>query len=186
MIEINLIPQKVKKAKKMQMVILAAGAGGAVIAVGMLAFVFYWQSKTAAIESQIKKIDAESASLQDKIAEVKRITAMEDTYKKKKSIIDSLLLAQSMWPELLDRVGEMLLPDMWLTSLQQDRLKDEGVIIKIQGLALSKVVIADFLNRLESSSLIMDLKAAQIGDRLVDNVPVVYFDIVFLYKYKTK
>jgi len=183
-IEINLIPQKVKKAKKMQMAIGAAVAGAVVLAVGMLAFVFFWQSKTAKIESQIKKIDAESASLQDKIEEVKRFNAMEDVYKKKKAIIDSLMVAQSMWPELLDRVGEMMLPDMWLTSLSQDKIKDEGVGVKIQGYALSKVIIADFLKRLETSTMVMDLTAAQIGEQVVDNISVVSFDISFLYKMK--
>lgn len=184
MIEINLIPQKVKKAKKMQMVIMGAGLGGAVVVAGMLAFVFYWQSNTAKVESQIRKIDAESASLQDKIEEVKRFRAMEDIYNKKKAIIDSLLVEQSMWPELLDRIGEMILPDMWLIGLSQDRIKDEGIVIKIQGYALSKVIIADFLKRLESSSRIMDLAAAQIGESIVDNISVVSFDISFIYKTK--
>jgi Tfp pilus assembly protein PilN len=184
MIEINLIPQKVKKAKKMQMAIGAAVAGAVVRAVGRLAFVFFWQSKTAKIESQIKKIDAESASLQDKIEEVKSFRAKEDVYNKKKAIIDSLMVAQSMWPELLDKVGEMMLPDMWLTSLSQDKIKDEGVGVKIQGYALSKVIIADFLKRLETSTRVMDLTAAQIGEQIVDNISVVSFDISFLYKTK--
>ena len=148
MIEINLIPQKVKKAKKMQMVIMGAVFAGVVMAAGMLAFVFYWQSKTSAIESQIKKIDAESASLQDKIEEVKRFRSMEDVYNKKKAIIDGLMLQQSMWPELLDRVGEMLLPDMWLTELNQVSEKDTGVEIHIEGEAMTKVMIADFIKRL--------------------------------------
>jgi Tfp pilus assembly protein PilN len=184
MIEINLIPQKVKKAKKMQMVIMGGVFVAAIAAAGMLAFVFFWQSKIAKIDSEIKKIDAESASLQDKIAECKSFTAKEDVYNKKKAIIDSLMVAQSMWPELLDRLGEMMLPDMWLITLQQSKLKDEGVVINIQGYALSKVIIADFLKRLETSTRVMDLAAAQIGERLVDNISVVFFDISFLYKIK--
>ncbi|HRU38953.1 MAG TPA: hypothetical protein P5511_03675, partial [Candidatus Goldiibacteriota bacterium] len=123
MIEINLIPQKVKKQKKLQMIIMASGAAGALVVAGMLAFVFYWQTRTGKVEAEIRKIDAESASLQDKIEEVKRFNAMEEAYKKKKAAIDSLLKEQSFWTEILDTVGEMVLPDMWLSALAQDKVK---------------------------------------------------------------
>jgi len=181
-IEINLIPQKVKKQKKMQMVIMAAGAGGALVVAGMLAYVFFWQSKTGAIMSEIRKIDAESASLQDKIEEVKRFNAMEEAYKKKKAVIDSLMLEQSVWAEILDRTGEMVLPDMWLTNLAQEKIKDEGIGIRVAGNAMSKVVVAEFLKRLETSPKIMDLTAEQIGTSDAQGISLVTFTISFLYK----
>lgn len=184
MIEINLIPQKVKKAKKMQTIIGFIVAAGVLAAVGMASFYFYWQGQIGKIDAKIKKIDAESASLQDKIEEVKRFRAMEDTYNKKKAIIDSLLQQQSLWPEVLDNVGEMILPDMWLTMLMQDKIRDEGVGIKLVGFALSKTIVADFLKRLEQSPKIMDLTAAQIGEQVADNMTVISFDISFLYKIK--
>jgi Tfp pilus assembly protein PilN len=150
----------------------------------MLSFVFYWQGQVAKVEAQIRKIDAESASLTDKIEEVKRFNAMEEAYKKKKSVVDSLLAQQSLWPELLDNIGEMMLPDMWFTMLQQDKIKDEGVVVKATGFAMSKVIVADFLKRLELSPKIMDLTAAQIGEATVDTLKVVSFDISFVYKTK--
>jgi Tfp pilus assembly protein PilN len=185
MIEINLIPTKVKKQKQMQQVYIMAGLGaGALIAV-MLGVVLYQQSKISKIEAEIKRIDAESASLTDKIEEVKKFHAKEDTYNKKKTVLDDLMAEQSMWTEILDNVGEMLLPDMWLTALTQDKMKDEGPMIRLSGGALSKNIVADFIKRLEHNPRILQITAAQIGEeQSTGGVSTVKYDISFVYKIK--
>ena len=40
---------------------------------------------------------------------------------------------------------------MWLKSLEQEREKDEGLVLNMQGYALSKSLVADFIKRLEHS-----------------------------------
>jgi Tfp pilus assembly protein PilN len=184
MIEINLIPQKLKKQKQVQ-VVLMAGVALAVLVVVALAAVVSWQyQRIADKESEIKRIDAESASLKDKIEEVKQFRAKEDIFAKKKAIIDKLLKDQAFWPELLDRVSDMILPDMWLTEMSQSKEKDEGVIIHLAGNAMSKVLVADFLKRLEESPYVTDIKAAKISDVTDTGSTSTFasFEITFLYK----
>lgn len=184
MIEINLIPQKLKKAKQLQLVILAGAGVGVIVVVVMLGIWFLQVQRNAEIDRKIKMIEAESRSLADKIEEVKKFNAMEDTYTKKKRVADSLLYDQALWPKILDSIGEMLLPDMWLTKVEQTKEKDEGVTISISGGTLSKVIVADFIKRLEESKGVMDIKTAKIADA-VDSarmMKVTQFEISFLYK----
>jgi Tfp pilus assembly protein PilN len=184
MIEINLIPQKLKKQKQAQLLMLA-GAGIGIVAVAILIGIYFLQiQRNAEIDRKIKMIEAESKSLADKIDEVKKFNAMEDIYAKKKKVADSLLFDQALWPKLLDSIGEMLLPDMWLTKIEQTKEKDEGIVINVSGNTLSKVIVADFIKRLEESKGVMDIKAAKIAD-VVDparNMKVTNFEISYLYK----
>ena len=184
MIEINLIPEKIKKQRKL--IIVYFGAGILVVALaGVLAFIIMAQNKEISrVEKEIRQIDAESATLRDKIEEVKRFRELEDSYNRKKSIIDRLKQEQATWPRLLDAIGEYMLPDMWLQSIAQEREKDEGVVLNITGFSLSKVIIADFIKKLEQSPQVMDLKAARIAEAVdpLSGIKVVQFEISFLFK----
>ncbi len=185
MIEINLLPQKVKKQKKLQTLYFLAGFIGVLIVAVMLGIIFYQQTRIAKIESEIRKIDAESASLKDKIEEVKKFREKEELYNKKKIIVDKLLKEQSYWVYVLDNIGAMVLPDMWLESITQDKEKNEGIVIKTTGISLSKVVVAEFIKRLETNKRITDIITARIMEiRDVSSTsPLISFEISFLYKY---
>jgi Tfp pilus assembly protein PilN len=184
MIEINLIPVKLKKAKQLQMAIVGVGLGASVVVAAAVGIVLYRISETGKIDAQIKRIDAESASLQDKIEEVRQFNGKKEIYKKKKAIVNKLVADQSLWAELLDRIGEMVLSDMWLTNLSQDRIKDEGIMIKISGESLSKVVVAEFIKRLENSPYVLNLITAQVGEtaKKDEGITAVTFEVSFVYK----
>jgi type IV pilus assembly protein PilN len=184
MIEINLIPQKLKKQKQVQFVFMAGAAGAGMIIAAMIAVLFLQYRQIAEIDSRIKRIDAESGSLKDKIDEVKQFRAKDDTFARKKGIVDKLLAVQAFWPELLDRVGSMLLPDMWLTELNQVSEKDTGVEIHIEGEAMTKVMIADFIKRLNESPYVADIKTASISDAPQSDKGMTFasFSINFTYK----
>jgi|YelNatPaOPRAMG01_1025707.scaffolds.fasta_scaffold02936_12 Tfp pilus assembly protein PilN len=185
MIEINLLPQKVKKQKKLQAFYFLIGFIGTLIVVIMIGIIFYKQSQIAKIDSEIRKIDAESASLKDKIEEVKKFREKEDIYNKKKLLVDKLLNDQSYWTYILDNIGEMVLPDMWLDSISQDKEKNEGIVIKTSGLALSKVIVAEFIKRLETNKRVMDITTASIRETTdaSSTSPLISFEISFLFKY---
>lgn len=188
MLEINLIPQKLKKQKQVQLVLLGGVAAGILVVLFLIAIVAWQYQKIAEKNDEIRRIDAESASLKDKIEEVKQFRAKEDIFTRKKAIVDKLLKDQSFWPELLDRVGGMILPDMWLTEMSQSKEKDEGVIIHITGNAMSKVLVADFLKGLEESPYVMEPKAIKIADSTDTGSSSTFasFEISFLYKRSSK
>lgn len=185
LIEINLLPEKVKKQKKLQMLYSYLILLGILIIVVLVGIVWLQMQKIAEIEREIKKIDAESASLQDKIAEVKKFNEMEDVYNKKKAMMDKLLKEQSYWTEVLDDIGGLIPPDMWLKSLRYSKSKQEGDVIEISGFAMSRIVVADFIKKLEEKNNIMDLVTAEIVEgAVVDKVSAVRFTISFVYKYE--
>lgn len=184
MIEINLIPERLKKQRKM--ILVYFGAGIAVAAVlGVLAFIVMTQNKEIArIDREIRRIDAESASLKDKIDEVKKFRELEDVFNRKKAILDRLSVEQAVWPRILDALGEYTLPDMWLHSVEQERERDDGVALRVVGYSLSKVIVADFIKRLEQSTQVSELKAARIAEAIdqVSGMKVVQFEISFVFK----
>ncbi len=185
LIEINLLPEKVKKQKKIQMLYTYFILLGIVIVVVLIGIVWLQIQKIAEIDKEIKKIEAESASLKDKIAEVKKFNEMEEVYNKKKAILDRLLSEQSYWTRVLDDIGELIPPDMWLKSLRYSKSKQEGDVIEISGFAMSRVVIADFIKKLEDKNNIMDLVTAEIVEgAVVDKINAVRFTISFVYKYE--
>ncbi|MCX7698972.1 MAG: PilN domain-containing protein [Candidatus Goldbacteria bacterium] len=185
MIEINLLPQKVKKQKALQAMYFLAGFIGVIIVSIMIGIIFYQQTRIAKVEAEIRKIDAESASLKDKIEEVRKFREKEELYNKKKLIVDKLLNEQSYWVYVLDNIGEMVLPDMWLESISQDKEKNEGIVIKTTGYSLSKIVVTEFIKRLETNKRIMDITTASIKEtkESISTSSLIFFDISFLFKY---
>lgn len=184
LIEINLLPEKLKKQKQIQMIYTYAVMVVVLIVAVLIGIVWLQMQKIAEVEKEIKKIDAESAALQDKIAEVKRFNEMESLYQKKKTVLEKLLKEQSYWARVFDDISEMVLPDMWLVAIRHSKTKQEGEEIDIEGYAMSRIIIADFLKKLEEKSNIINLTTTEIVEGVVvDNVNAVKFSISFVYKY---
>ncbi len=184
MIEINLIPAKLKKEKQMQLIGTLTVLGAAAI-IAVLLFLLWNQTQTiASIDREIKKIDAESASLTDKIAEVNRFEAMQAVFEKKKQILDKLLYEQSIWARILDLLADTILPDMWINRFLFDKAKDEGIVLVLEGSAPSRVILADFLKRLEENPDVIELKAISVSDNIRYGQGVADFNISFTFKVK--
>ncbi len=182
MIEINLVPEKFKKARKARMFIMAGAAAAAVVVFLLLGIIWVKMQKINSIEDEIRKVDAESASLKDKIEEVKKFNAQKAVYKKKKKLIDELLKKQSLWPRILDDIGAALPNDMWFDILRQGKATKEGLEISIEGRAFSKALAAKFIKNLEKMPGITDIETIRIADGTFDNLNVVSFAVSFLYK----
>lgn len=182
MIEINLIPEKLKKAKQMQLYYVYAGVVVALIMAVALGVLWMQQQKISEIDRKIADIDAKSQALQDKIAMVRQFKAMEETYNKKKELIQKLLRDQSLWTEILDSVGGMLPPDMWLTGLEELKAKDDGVQVQVDGFAFSRSVIADFVKNIERSGTGSEVKIVEMLEEKKKSVDTVRFKLTFMYK----
>ena len=162
MIEINLLPAKVKKAKKMQIFyVLGVFIAGLVVA-GLVGVVVMQSNKIKETEKKIKTIEAESAALQDKIEEVKKFNALEEALIKKRKVVESLLINQAAWVKLLDMLAEKIYPDMWLVEVSHDKEKEEGIQVKVAGFASSRAVLADFVRRLEEEEVISAIGISKI------------------------
>ncbi len=163
-LEINLLPDKVKKEKTVKMAYTYMIGVAILIAAVLILLVFNEQQKITRIDAEIAKVQAESDSLKDKIEEVKKFNALEESYNKKKSIIDRLLIKQAIWPELLDRISMLVLPDMWLTAIRYVREKENGFTISMVGNALSEVIIGEFIKKLEQSQYLTEVTTGSMRD----------------------
>ena len=181
-IEISLLPESVKKAKKAQMLSVYAVMVGIVVLGAFVGIIWNQNQRISKINKKIKKIDAESASLRDKIDEVKRFRNIEDVYKKKKARIEKLLEAQSVWTELMDQLAEKLPPDIWLIGIEQKKIKEEGIEISLLGNSPTKVMIADFMKKMEESDKFMNITAAEMREQGNDGRIVVNFLITCIYR----
>jgi Tfp pilus assembly protein PilN len=182
MIEINLLPAKLKKAKQMQVYYVYAGLAGSVIVIIALSMLWMQQQKIAEVDKEIRRIDAQSEALKDKIAMVQQFRSMEETYTKKKEIVDKLLIEQSVWTEALDRIGAMLPQDVWLLVLAETKAKEEGNQIQVDGFAVSRSIVADFVKEIEKSGAADEVKVVNMVEERRNNRDVVKFVISFLYR----
>ncbi|MBN2753773.1 MAG: PilN domain-containing protein [Candidatus Goldbacteria bacterium] len=162
MIEINLLPSKIKKAKKMQVFYAAGIFIAGLIAAGLVGVVIAQSNKIKETERKIKTIEAESAALQDKIEEVKKFNALEDALTKKRKVVEKLLVDQAAWVKLLDMIAEKIYPDMWLVEVSHEKEKEEGIQVKIAGFASSRAVLADFVRRLEEEDVVSAIGITKI------------------------
>ncbi|MFP4466528.1 MAG: PilN domain-containing protein [Candidatus Goldiibacteriota bacterium] len=181
MIEINLIPAKLKKAKQMQIYIMA-GIGVAVIIAGvMLGVVWKQMNEIAKLNRAIKKIDAESAALKDRIQEVRRFKAKEEIYEKKKKILDKLLEKQSTWPKIMDFLIEATPDDMWYEEIMHERTTQEGIRLSVKGKVFSKLILSEYIRRLEQSDRIKEIQMVEIKDVSENEGVWTNFTVTFLY-----
>jgi len=163
-LEINLLPEKVKKEKTVKMAYTYLIGVAILIVAVLILLVFNEQQKVTRLDAEIAKVQAEENSLTDKIEEVKKFDVLEASYSKKKAIIDKLLKKQAIWPELLDRIGMLVLPDMWLTSIKYIKEKENGFTIDMTGNALSEIIIGDFIKKLEQSQYLTDVTTLSMKD----------------------
>jgi len=163
-IELNLLPEKVKKEKKVQVVYTYAILGGVVVVALLATLVIMKKQESARLDEEIKQKNDLISKIQDKVDKYNGFKKMERGYDNKKKIVDDLLKKQSIWPKLLDRVGTLVLPDMWLTALKYIRDKENGIVLNISGNALSEVIIADFIKRLEQSRYMTDVTTTSMKD----------------------
>jgi len=119
MIKINLVPSKEKKRQQEYILMLV----GAVIALFLAAVLFWFYMQRVEtkrdLNVQIKKVDDESKSYQDKIAEVMTFQDTEAKLEATNKNIKDIQLAQKKVIYTLDQAAISLPNGVWLTMVSQ-------------------------------------------------------------------
>ena len=183
-VEINLLPKKIREENRLRIINFYMGTVIVVIIVIASFFIFKQQQKNAALDAEIKAIDVEAAGLKDKIEQVRKFNVMEQMYNDKKTLVDSLLKEQSLWTELLDKIADITPADMWMTIFTENRQREDALELSLGGNATSKMIVADFIKRLEQTEGIADIRTVFLRDAEVGTYKSIVFSVDFNYKTK--
>jgi type IV pilus assembly protein PilN len=180
MIKINLVPLKEKKKQQEYIFILA----GVVIAV-ILASGMYWvyiqkiQTKRD-LNVQIKKVEDESKSYEEKIAEV---NAFEETQKRldaaNKNIKD-IQTVQKKVVFVLDKLASNLPSGVWITSVAQGANKDAGSFV-VDGCAFSLSNVNEYFDALIKTEGLSKGATLEIRNMIAtvgNNKQIIQFEII--------
>jgi type IV pilus assembly protein PilN len=161
MIKINLLPFRVARKKEnirkqisiFLLFVLLTG----------VALIWYTQSinkQIVSIKEKTKQINYQVAKYKEKVDRVVQIQRDLKILKEKLLIISSLKKQKKKQLMLFDGMTDLVIPTrMWLESFKTDKNS-----VTIKGIAFDNPTIADFMEKLEKSSLFstVDLKTAQM------------------------
>ncbi|MFA5146054.1 MAG: PilN domain-containing protein [Candidatus Omnitrophota bacterium] len=146
MIEINLLPEELKKKKKepqiqlekidlsklnfqnVPVIKILIGTAALLVAVPVLLFLIgiYATSHISAMEKDYKKISPEKR-------EVELLKSQVDTINKKVGSIDELMVKRFSWARKLNDLADSMTPGIWLTELSyNEKIVDRTVTIDLK------------------------------------------------------
>ncbi len=130
MIEINLLPEEIRKKKKrvapkidtavvnlsnLPLTKIAMAAAGAILAIQLILFVIGVISGVA-----FNSMDRKYKKILPKKNETLQLKARVDTANKKVVAIDELMVNRFSWAKKLNALSNSMIPGIWLTELQYD------------------------------------------------------------------
>lgn len=122
MIEINLLPEELRRKNKSLGIPKAAQAGlaGMVIAVALMASVSYYQkSQLAQVNADVARVEAKVQQMQSDIQLVDRLVDVKTRIMRRLGAIETLDRNRSAWVQNLEDLA-MVIPDfLWLSEFQQ-------------------------------------------------------------------
>lgn len=113
------------------------------------------------VQSEIEELEAESNAIWPQLAKVQKLQAEKQELTRRLNLICSLDRGRLLRVRMLDGVNRRVPEYMWLTSL----VESGGRSLTLEGVTFSNLVVAEFMNRLDSSVLFsnVDLDVAQRG-----------------------
>jgi Tfp pilus assembly protein PilN len=161
MVKLNLLPEKIRAAEKLKLVVLG-GSAFYILLVGLLAWRMTVASAgLAAVNADIAAVETELKPLQSIADEVKKLSAEKTEQDSKKARLDALSQRQAYLVRALDLVPDfMQAGSAWLVALDQREEKDKRLIM-LDGRAVSAEAWADFFTNLEAQGSVEDLKVEE-------------------------
>lgn len=160
MIKLNLLPQKVRDAERMQLIVLL---GALAILLGLAGLGWRWMLARAAVAAVQQSIDAVQAELnapelREMVQAVDRFTRDEKEKSDKASVVNALRRRQATLPRLLDALPDWMMGGQaWLQAMEVKVERAERRV-ELQGQALSPLVFANFYTDLGSQPVVKGLK----------------------------
>src|SRR6266487_2383797 len=179
MIRINLLPREEKAQRQAPALKLKAGdlvvpgvmllAATLVIAGTLLS----QHSRAGQLEKSIADVEAQSRALQPQIERVNRLAQERAELDLRLGIISKLEKGRTQSVRLMDELARCVPDHLWLTGATQDA----GSSLALDGVTFSKLVVSDFMSRLERSPMFANVELEVAERSVVTEHEVVKFRI---------
>jgi len=173
MIKINLLPFRVSRKKEtatQQLIIMGALLAVTLVAIGLVYTVTLGKIRTA--KAEITRSEEELALLKKKIGEIDNLKKLQAQVQKKLDILNQLRKEKTGPAIRLARLSDIVSEKMWLT-----RYVESGTSVSISGLAYSEELIADFMNKIQSSPEFTNVELQVSEQQEVGGVKLKKFDL---------
>ena len=159
MIRINLLPGEERKHRgpsvqiKTGDLMLPALVVGAAIVV-MAGAGIAQRTRIVQLDRRIAEVDAEARKLAPQIERVNRLAQERAELDLRLGIINKLEKGRTVSVRLMDELARCLPDHLWLTAANQE----PGGTIALEGVAMSNLVVSDFMSRLDRSAIFSDVE----------------------------
>jgi len=186
MIKINLIPKeelkrrKGKRAVGKKKVVIPTGMdvygsiGFAVIIIILAGIIHFRQSsRIKKINNEITQLRSESNRLKKEVEFVKNLENKKADLQKWVSVVQKLNMNRALRVHLLDDINALIPNYLWLNTLKEDK---KGKIT-IGGTTFSNLIVADFVNRLNTSIYLSNIVLVELRRTTIEGHDVMDFTI---------
>jgi type IV pilus assembly protein PilN len=173
MIRINLIPYRV--ARQQQKISQHLGN---IIGIIILAAVLSMGADMMAsaqlddLKIETAQLTAKNKELKEKIGKIEHLDTLRVEVERKLKIIDQLQKGRFRSLMTLNEIAQVIPKNVWLTSI-----KDKSKEIGLEGLAESNRAVANFMRKLDKSSLFSNVKLQGISRVEMDDIAVRKFSL---------
>jgi len=168
MIRINLLPYR-ERMRRERVARQIGVAAGALLLVLML--VLSWHvhvlNTIEDTQAELARLQQRNHELTRKIGKVRRLGSLRKEVERKLAVIEQLQKQRHRVMDVLLEVAQRIPPDAWLSSME-----DDGVRIRLQGLAANNKAVADFMRALAQSEQIGEVRLDGIERSTVNGVAV--------------
>jgi len=148
---------------------IGAGVAGVVVVVLIAWMYFGIQGDTEEVQLALEDARADSASFADLIERNEALEMRRDSVARKVAIIQEIDADRYVWPHIMDEVGRALPAYTWLSSLVQISVGDP-IQLEIQGRAGNLFAMTTFMERLEASPFVRDVRPLA-ADQILATIP---------------
>lgn len=179
MIEINLLPESFYKSKrKKQLILIITGAAfvAAAVLVGLYVLAFM---RVTILNGRIETIEAQQKSFEKVLFEIDNIKKSRKFLEDRKGSIRELQEAQVYWVLILDDFNKCIPNNLWLNSFTNKVEAGGSRTFSVDGIALFKEVVADFISNLNSSALFKNANLVSLTETIASGAKVYSFKLTF-------
>jgi type IV pilus assembly protein PilN len=167
----QLKPGKFIKAPPLMLVIL----GGSLL-LCMTIMHFYQNYQIDTLDQELGVALADSAALSTTIQMLKEIRVKKEEILRRIDVVKSLDKQRTVFPKLMDQVS-MAVPDLvWLTKWTPVQA-DTGAWFELKGESFSNLRVAEFMKKLERSSLIDEVTLLNTHEKIEEGISTMVFTL---------
>lgn len=176
-IKINLLPESFYKARKKKQLIFLSAIVGGVLVVILIAMYIFKISQINSLKKEIAKIKTEQSKYTETLNKIDAIKRDKADLEERLKVINTLLETQVTWPKLLNEINLVVPANLWL-KVVTNKHEVAGKSFSVEGTAVSKSAVADFLYNLQKSDYFTNVVLITLTDTGKSTADRVSFKII--------